>query len=83
MKPRAPSCLNSRLLGNVTVGHTEPRTHVLGNWRPEKGYAGIQRPAATLLICDYGGVHVGCPVSFCRFSDTFGGYGVGSAVVSK
>ena len=32
--PRAPSHLNNRLLGNVTIGNIEPRTHYLGNWSP-------------------------------------------------
>ena len=32
--PRAPSYLNSRLLGYVTIGYIEPRTHYLGNWSP-------------------------------------------------
>ena len=34
--PRAPSYLNSRLLGYVItgiIGYIEPRTHDLGNWR--------------------------------------------------
>ena len=30
--PRAPSYLNSRLLGNVTIGYIEPSSHYLGNW---------------------------------------------------
>ena len=29
-----PSYLNSRLLGYVTTGYIEPRTHDLGNWSP-------------------------------------------------
>ena len=31
--PRAPSCLNSRLLGYVTIGYVEPSSHYLGNWK--------------------------------------------------
>ena len=31
---RAPSYLNSRLLGFVPIGYIEPRTHYLGNWSP-------------------------------------------------
>ena len=31
---RAPSYLSSRLLGYVTIGYIEPRTHCLGNWSP-------------------------------------------------
>ena len=34
--PRAPSYLNSRLLGCVTIGYKEPRTHYLGHWEPER-----------------------------------------------
>ena len=32
--PRAPSYLNSRLLGYLTIGYIEPRTQYLGNWSP-------------------------------------------------
>ena len=32
--PRPPSYLNSGLLGYVTIGYIEPRTHYLGNWEP-------------------------------------------------
>ena len=32
--PRAPSYLNSRLLGYVTIGYIEPSSHYLGNWSP-------------------------------------------------
>ena len=32
--PKDPSYLNSRLLGYVTIGYREPRTHYLGNWSP-------------------------------------------------
>ena len=32
--PRAPSYPNSRLLGYVSIGYIEPRTHDLGNWSP-------------------------------------------------
>ena len=32
--PRAPSCLNSRLLGYVTIGNIEPSSHYLGYWSP-------------------------------------------------
>ena len=32
--PRAPTYLHSRLLGYVTIGYVEPRTHYLGNWSP-------------------------------------------------
>ena len=32
--PRAPSFLNSRLLGYVTIGYIEPSSHYLGNWCP-------------------------------------------------
>ena len=31
---RAPSYLNSRLLGYVTIGYVEPGTHYVGNWSP-------------------------------------------------
>ena len=30
--PRAPSYLNSRLLGYVIIGYMEPRTHHSSNW---------------------------------------------------
>ena len=33
--PRAPSYLNSGLLGYVTIGYLGPRTHYLGNWSPK------------------------------------------------
>ena len=32
--PRAPSYLNSRLLGYVTIGYAEPSSHHLGDWGP-------------------------------------------------
>ena len=32
--PRAPSYLNSGLLGCVTIGYIEPSSHYLGNWSP-------------------------------------------------
>ena len=32
--PKAPSYLNSRLLGYVAIGCLEPRTHYSGNWSP-------------------------------------------------
>ena len=32
--PRAPSYLNSSLLGYVTVGYIVPSSHYLGNWSP-------------------------------------------------
>ena len=32
--PGAPRYLNSRLLGCVTIGYIEPRTHYLGKWSP-------------------------------------------------
>ena len=32
--PRAPSCLNSRLLGYVTIGYIDLGSHYLGNWSP-------------------------------------------------
>ena len=31
---RAPSHLNSRLLGHVAIGHLEPSSQYLGNWSP-------------------------------------------------
>ena len=34
-----PSYLNSRLLGSVTIGYIEPRTHYLGNWRSRVGFS--------------------------------------------
>ena len=34
--PRAPGYLSSRLVGYVTIGYTEPRTHHLGNRSPCK-----------------------------------------------
>ena len=33
---RLPSYPNSRLLGYVTIGYIEPRTHSLGNWSPRE-----------------------------------------------
>ena len=35
--PRAPSYLNSRLLGYVTMGYIEASSHYLGNWSPREG----------------------------------------------
>ena len=32
--PTAPSYLNSRLLGYVTIGYIELSSHYLGNWSP-------------------------------------------------
>ena len=32
--PRAPSYINSRFLGYVTIGYIEPGTHYLGSWEP-------------------------------------------------
>ena len=40
--PRAPSDLNGRLLGYVTIGYIEPRTHDLGNWSPRVMEVGLQ-----------------------------------------
>ena len=36
--PRAPSYLTSRLMGYVTRGYIEPRTHYVGNWSPREGF---------------------------------------------
>ena len=36
--PRAPSYLNSGLLGCVTIGYIEPSSHSLGNWSPRVQY---------------------------------------------
>ena len=33
-EPEAPSYLNSRLLGYVTIRYIEPSSHYLGNWEP-------------------------------------------------
>ena len=50
---RAPSYLNSRLLGYVTTGYIEPSSHSLGNWSPRVIFTcninteacnGLQRP---------------------------------------
>ena len=43
--PRAPSYLNSRLLGYVTIGYIEPSSHYLGNWPPrveQKVYRAVE-----------------------------------------
>ena len=34
--PRAPSYLNSRSLGYVTIGYIEPSSYYLGNWSPRE-----------------------------------------------
>ena len=36
--PRAPSYLNSRLLGYVTIGDIVPSSHYLGNWSPRVSF---------------------------------------------
>ena len=35
-RPRAPSYLNRRLLGYVTIGYIVHSSHYLGNWSPRK-----------------------------------------------
>ena len=37
LSPEAPSYLNSRFLGCVTIGYIEPSSHYLGNWSPRVG----------------------------------------------
>ena len=39
--PKAPSYLNGRLLGYVTIGNIEPRTHYLGNWSPREMFSDV------------------------------------------
>ena len=34
--PMAPSNLNNRLLGYVTIGYIEPSSHYFGNWSPRE-----------------------------------------------
>ena len=36
--PRAPSYLNSRLLGYVPIGYIEPSSHYFGNWSHRDAY---------------------------------------------
>ena len=36
VNPKAPSYLNSRLLGYVTIRYVEPSSHYLGNWSPRE-----------------------------------------------
>ena len=36
--PKAPTYLNSRLLGYVTTGYIGPSSHYLGNWSPRARY---------------------------------------------
>ena len=33
-RPKAPSYLNNKFLGHLTIEYIEPRTHYLGNWSP-------------------------------------------------
>ena len=70
--PRAPSCLNSRLLGYVTTVYLEPSSQYLGNWSPRDWH-----------LVNFGDVFRGCrtsnsikvpqqqpaPQVWCRFPD--------------
>ena len=51
--PRAPSYLNSRLLGYATIGYVEPSSHDLGIWEPLglACYFAENHGSACSLIC--------------------------------
>ena len=56
--PRAPSHLNSRLLGYVTIGYIEPSSHYLGNWSPRETLRVMRHQAGTeddvVVVVDVG-----------------------------
>ena len=83
LNPRAPSYLNSRLLGCVTIGYVEPSSHYLGNWSPRGSYSpGVMHRSVDALIQRLGPDGVPCLPFFASMhhaGDRVHGDGPGAA----